>query len=68
MVAVAYTLAGVFGREHFSAILSNFLAILGYWIAFFISGFTCSLSLALQLIILRSDLAFRTLHLPPLRP
>jgi purine-cytosine permease-like protein len=27
--------AGVAGREHFSEILSNFLAILGYWIAFF---------------------------------
>ncbi|KAF9235053.1 permease for cytosine/purines, uracil, thiamine, allantoin-domain-containing protein [Melanogaster broomeanus] len=33
---VAYTVAGVAGREHFSAILSNFLAILSYWTAFFI--------------------------------
>ncbi|KAG8876572.1 hypothetical protein FRB98_007241 [Tulasnella sp. 332] len=31
-----YTIAGVAGREHFSEILSNFLAILGYWAAFFI--------------------------------
>lgn len=33
---VIYTVAGVAGREHFSSILSNFLAILGYWTAFFI--------------------------------
>lgn len=33
---VAYTVAGVAGREHFSAILSNFLSILGYWTAWFI--------------------------------
>lgn len=33
---VAYTVAGVAGREHFSAILSKFLAILGYWTAWFI--------------------------------
>ena len=33
---VAYTVAGVAGREHFSVILSNFLAILSYWTAFFI--------------------------------
>ncbi|ORY34574.1 purine-cytosine permease [Naematelia encephala] len=33
---VIYTVAAVAGREHFSEILSNFLAILGYWIAFFI--------------------------------
>lgn len=31
-----YTIAGVAGRAHFSAILSNFLAILSYWTAFFI--------------------------------
>ncbi|KIK79423.1 hypothetical protein PAXRUDRAFT_834106 [Paxillus rubicundulus Ve08.2h10] len=31
-----YTVAGVAGREHFSAILSNFLSILSYWTAFFI--------------------------------
>ncbi|KAH7907851.1 cytosine-purine permease [Hygrophoropsis aurantiaca] len=33
---VAYTVAGVAGREHFSAIISNFLSILSYWTAFFI--------------------------------
>ena len=33
---VAYTVAGVAGREHFSAILSNFLSILSYWTAFFV--------------------------------
>lgn len=33
---VAYTVAGVVGREHFSIILSNFLSILGDWTAFFI--------------------------------
>lgn len=33
---VIYTVAGVAGREHFSAILSNFLSILSYWTAFFI--------------------------------
>ncbi|KAG1779632.1 permease for cytosine/purines, uracil, thiamine, allantoin-domain-containing protein [Suillus placidus] len=33
---VVYTVAGVAGREHFSAILSNFLSILSYWTAFFI--------------------------------
>lgn len=33
---VVYTVAGVGGREHFSAILSNFLSILSYWTAFFI--------------------------------
>lgn len=33
---VVYTIAGVAGREHFSAILSNFLSILSYWTAFFI--------------------------------
>ncbi|GFZ52283.1 hypothetical protein JCM24511_10056 [Saitozyma sp. JCM 24511] len=33
---VIYTVAAVAGREHFSEILSNFLAILGYWVAFFI--------------------------------
>jgi len=31
-----YTIAGALGREHFSAILSNLLAILSYWTAFFI--------------------------------
>ncbi|KAH0825946.1 cytosine-purine permease [Lanmaoa asiatica] len=36
LVSVIYTVAGVAGREHFSAILSNFLSILSYWIAFFI--------------------------------
>lgn len=35
-VFVAYTIAGVAGREHFSAILSNFLSILSYWTAFFV--------------------------------
>jgi NCS1 nucleoside transporter family len=34
--AVAYTIAGVAGKEHFSEFLSNFLAILGYWTAWFI--------------------------------
>ncbi|KAH7920367.1 hypothetical protein BV22DRAFT_1039941 [Leucogyrophana mollusca] len=33
---VIYTVAGVAGREHFAAILSNFLSILSYWTAFFI--------------------------------
>jgi len=33
---VIYTVAGVAGREHFSTILSNFLSILGYWVAFWI--------------------------------
>lgn len=39
LVFLAYTLAGVFGREHFSAILSNFLAVLGMSpdIAYYIS-------------------------------
>jgi len=36
LVFVAYTVAGVAGREYFSAILSNFLSVLGYWTAFFI--------------------------------
>ncbi|KAF8208129.1 purine-cytosine permease [Mycena galopus ATCC 62051] len=36
VIFVAYTVAGVAGREHFAAILSNFLAILSYWTAFFI--------------------------------
>ena len=36
LVFVAYTVAGVAGREHFAAILSNFLAILSYWTAFFV--------------------------------
>ena len=36
LVFIAYTIAGVAGREHFSAILSNFLSILSYWTAFFI--------------------------------
>ncbi|KAF8513337.1 permease for cytosine/purines, uracil, thiamine, allantoin-domain-containing protein [Hysterangium stoloniferum] len=31
-----YTVAGVAGRKHFSSILTNFLAILGYWIAFWV--------------------------------
>jgi len=33
---VVYTVAGVAGREHFDAILSNFLSILSYWTAFLI--------------------------------
>jgi NCS1 nucleoside transporter family len=33
---VIYTVAGVAGREHFSSVLSNFLAILGYWVAIFV--------------------------------
>jgi len=36
LVFVVYTVAGVAGREHFSAILSNFLSVLSYWTAFFI--------------------------------
>ncbi|KAJ7851334.1 permease for cytosine/purines, uracil, thiamine, allantoin-domain-containing protein [Mycena leptocephala] len=36
VIFVAYTVAGVAGREHFVEILSNFLAIVSYWIAFFI--------------------------------
>lgn len=36
VVAVAYTVAGIAGREHFSAVLSNLLAILSYWTAFFV--------------------------------
>ncbi|KAF8555380.1 hypothetical protein OG21DRAFT_1507789 [Imleria badia] len=36
LVFLAYTVAGVAGREHFSAILANFLSILSYWTAFFI--------------------------------
>ncbi|KAG1742654.1 permease for cytosine/purines, uracil, thiamine, allantoin-domain-containing protein [Suillus paluster] len=36
LASVIYTVAGVAGREHFSAILSNFLSILSYWTAFFI--------------------------------
>ncbi|KAF8191258.1 permease for cytosine/purines, uracil, thiamine, allantoin-domain-containing protein [Pholiota molesta] len=31
----AYTIAGVVGRAHFSEILTNFLAILGYWTGWF---------------------------------
>jgi len=37
VVFLIYTVAAIAGRDHFSAILSNFLAILGYWIAFFIA-------------------------------
>ncbi|KAJ6471194.1 cytosine-purine permease [Mycena vulgaris] len=36
LIFVAYTVAGVVGREHFAEILSNFLSILSYWTAFFI--------------------------------
>lgn len=36
VVAVAYTVAGVAGREHFSDVLNNLLAILSYWVAFFV--------------------------------
>jgi NCS1 nucleoside transporter family len=36
IVFVVYTVAGVAGREHFSALLTNFLSILSYWTAFFI--------------------------------
>lgn len=32
----AYTAAAIGGREHFSEVLSNFLSILGYWVAFFV--------------------------------
>lgn len=33
---IIYLTAGLAGREHFSAILSNFLSILSYWTSFFI--------------------------------
>ncbi|KAJ7069585.1 purine-cytosine permease [Mycena amicta] len=36
IIFIAYTVAGVAGREHFAEILSNFLSILSYWTAFFI--------------------------------
>ncbi|KAF8555047.1 cytosine-purine permease [Imleria badia] len=36
LVFIIYTVAGIAGREHFSAILSNFLSILSYWTAFFV--------------------------------
>ncbi|KAJ7134817.1 permease for cytosine/purines, uracil, thiamine, allantoin-domain-containing protein [Mycena epipterygia] len=36
VIFIAYTVAGVAGREHFAEILSNFLSILSYWTAFFI--------------------------------
>lgn len=36
VVVVAYTIAGAFGREHFSTVLSNLLSILSYWVAFFV--------------------------------
>ncbi|KAF8171960.1 permease for cytosine/purines, uracil, thiamine, allantoin-domain-containing protein [Mycena galopus ATCC 62051] len=36
VIFIAYTVAGVAGREHFATILSNFLSILSYWTAFFI--------------------------------
>lgn len=35
-VFLIYTIAGIAGREHFSTILTNFLSILSYWLAFFI--------------------------------
>jgi len=36
VACVIYTVAGIAGREHFSTILSNVLAVLSYWTAFFI--------------------------------
>jgi purine-cytosine permease-like protein len=36
IVFVVYTVAGVAGREHFSALLTTFLSLLSYWTAFFI--------------------------------
>ncbi|KAG6333320.1 hypothetical protein ID866_5768 [Astraeus odoratus] len=33
---LVYTVAAVAGREHFSTLLSNFLCIISYWMAFFI--------------------------------
>ena len=36
IVFVIYTVAGVAGREHLSTLLTNFLSILSYWLAFFI--------------------------------
>lgn len=36
LVFLIYTIAGIIGRESFSAILSNLLSILSYWTAFFV--------------------------------
>ncbi|GAB5587441.1 hypothetical protein Unana1_02341 [Umbelopsis nana] len=36
LVFIIYTVAGIVGRESFSAILSNLLSILSYWTAFFV--------------------------------
>ncbi|EGN94940.1 hypothetical protein SERLA73DRAFT_113651 [Serpula lacrymans var. lacrymans S7.3] len=36
LVFVIYTVAAVSGRNHFSDIMTNFLSIFSYWIAFFI--------------------------------
>ncbi|KAH8547449.1 purine-cytosine permease [Umbelopsis sp. PMI_123] len=36
LVFIIYTVAGIAGRESFSAILSNLLSILSYWTAFFV--------------------------------
>ncbi|KIJ48835.1 hypothetical protein M422DRAFT_777770 [Sphaerobolus stellatus SS14] len=32
LTVTIYTAAGIAGREHFSAILNNFLSLLGYWV------------------------------------
>lgn len=31
-----YTIAAVVGRNHFAAIISNFLAVVSYWVTFFV--------------------------------
>jgi NCS1 nucleoside transporter family len=36
LVFIIYTVAGIVGRQSFSAILSNLLSILSYWTAFFV--------------------------------
>ncbi|KAF8507734.1 hypothetical protein JB92DRAFT_2958129 [Gautieria morchelliformis] len=33
---IIYTVAGVAGRQHFSVFLKNFLAVVGYWVSFWI--------------------------------
>ncbi|KAF8507739.1 permease for cytosine/purines, uracil, thiamine, allantoin-domain-containing protein [Gautieria morchelliformis] len=33
---IIYTVAGVAGRQHFTIFLNNFLAVLGYWLSFWV--------------------------------
>ncbi|KAF8507738.1 permease for cytosine/purines, uracil, thiamine, allantoin-domain-containing protein [Gautieria morchelliformis] len=33
---IIYTVAGVAGRQHFSVFLKNFLAVVGYWVSFWV--------------------------------